>query len=106
MFPVPLQPADFVVDPARAAEGARLYSIYCGTCHGPGAKAGGMAPDLRASPVLLDLGALAQVVRDGARLTRAMPQFPDITDDELRALTHYIRKIAAEAAPAPIPRQR
>lgn len=100
MFPVPLQPADFVVDPIRAADGARLYGLYCVTCHGPSATAGGMAPDLRASPIFFDLGALAQVVRDGARLPRAMPQFPDITDDELRALTHYIRKIAAEATPA------
>lgn len=103
-FAVPLQPPDFALDVHRAAEGARLYGMFCGPCHGPDAKAGGMAPDLRASPIFLDLGALASVVRDGARLSRAMPQFPDITDDELRALTHYIRKMAAEEVALKSPR--
>lgn len=100
-FAVPLTPPEFVVNEGRAADGARLYFSHCMNCHGSGAESGGMAPDLRASPIFLDPGALASVVRDGTRLARAMPQFPDITHDELTALTHYIRKMAAEARPVP-----
>ena len=59
-----------------------------------------MGPDLRASPVFLDLGALGQVLRDGVRLPRGMPVFPEFTDEQLRALTHYIRQRALETAPS------
>ncbi len=98
-FAVPLTPPDFLVDDTLAAAGARVYGLNCVRCHGIGATAGGMAPDLRASPVLLDLGALTQVVRDGVRLSRGMAVFPDLSDDDLRAVTHYIRKMAREAKP-------
>ncbi len=33
-------------------------------------------------------------------MTLTLKNSNDMTDDELRALTHYIRKIAAEATPA------
>jgi quinohemoprotein ethanol dehydrogenase len=95
-FPVPLTPADFTVKEAWAAEGARIY-LNCSSCHGGNAIAAAMAPDLRASPIFLDQGALAQVVRDGSRVPRGMPAFPEYTDEQLRALTHFVRKMAADA---------
>jgi quinohemoprotein ethanol dehydrogenase len=104
-FAVPLTPADFTVNESYAAEGARLYQ-NCSTCHGGGAVAGAMGPDLRASPIFLDQGALAQVLRDGVRAPRGMPVFPDFTDEQLRALTHYVRKMAKEAKPVTRPAPR
>ena len=53
--------------------------------------AGGLAPDLRASSVVTQLEELASIVRDGARAVNGMPQYAEITLDELRAVQHYIR---------------
>ena len=63
----------------------------CVLCHGPGAVAGGTAPDLRASTVPLSREAFAAVVRDGGLESRGMPKFAELTDAELDALRHYIR---------------
>jgi hypothetical protein len=49
--PEPLVYTDFQVDEALANQGARIYGTYCGICHGGGAVANAMAPDLRASCV-------------------------------------------------------
>ena len=38
--------------------------------------------------------ALAAVVRDGGRTDRGMPAFPDISDNQLSALIHYLRGVA------------
>jgi mono/diheme cytochrome c family protein len=53
-----------------------------------------MAPDLRASGVPLDAGLFADVVRDGARVNRAMPAFATLNDEELAAIRHYVRAVA------------
>ncbi len=74
--------------------GARLYGTYCGICHGGGAVANAMAPDLRASGVPPDSAAFADVVREGARVNRAMPPFAAFEDAELDAIRHYIRAVA------------
>ena len=81
-FATPLK-ADFTVTPAQAQVGAELYA-RCTACHGPGAVAAGMAPDLRASFVVTSGRA---VHADPARRSRArraaMPTYADITDQEL-----------------------
>jgi len=102
--PLPVQPAphmpeplvypDFPLDEALAARGAGLYGRNCGICHGGGAAANAMAPDLRASGVPLDFSAFADVVREGARVNRAMPAFAALEDEELEAIRHYIRAVA------------
>lgn len=70
-------------------------------CHGPAGTAGGYAPDLRASPVMLDGKALHEVVFDGARRELGMPNFKDITEDDLVAVQHYIRREARKEGLAP-----
>ena len=93
-YPQPLQ-ASFKVDMELSAEGEKLYwDRHCVMCHGRDAVAGGMAPDLRASAILLSNEAFKNVVRHGAKSSRAMPAFPDISDEELLSLRHYIRSKA------------
>ena len=92
--PKPLVIPGFPVDEALAMRGARLYGTYCGICHGGGAVANAMAPDLRASGVPADFAAFADVVREGARVNRAMPPFAALEDAELEAIRHYIRAVA------------
>ncbi len=62
--------------------------------------ANAMAPDLRASGVPLDFTAFAEVVREGARVNRAMPPFAAFEDEELEAIRHYIRAVAHRDAGA------
>ena len=90
----PLTPADFRLDASLAQAGGTEYR-RCGLCHGPGAISGGAAPDLRGSPVTLTKEAFAAVVKDGALVERGMPSFPELTEQELEALRHYIHSRAA-----------
>ena len=96
--PPPLKTA-FAVDAAQATAGAAVFGA-CVSCHGPGAIAGGMAPDLRASTVVTQADAFARIVRDGARAVRGMPAYAHITDKELAALQHFIRQQADRALAA------
>jgi quinohemoprotein ethanol dehydrogenase len=57
-FPEPIVPADFAVDDNLADKGRGVYVEHCLMCHGAGGVSGGATPDLRASPVLLDPGAM------------------------------------------------
>ena len=70
---------------------------FCSFCHGANAVAAGMAPDLRASQIPLNQQTFASVVRDGAFISRAMPAHPELTDQELEAIRHYIRQQAISA---------
>ena len=96
-FPKPLVPDNFEIDSRLAAVGASEYG-ECLLCHGHDMYAGGMAPDLRASEISLDKAAFEMVVRDGAFNFNGMPSFPDITDEQLEGLMHYIRQRAKETS--------
>ncbi len=96
-FPAPIVPKDFEVNRELAGIGGQLYQL-CGYCHGGGAVASGMAPDLRASPVVLQDALFDQVVRGGVRVGRGMPAFADLPDIQLKALQHFIRDRAAKSA--------
>ena len=91
--PVPIEAA-FEVDTGLAQQGAAEYGGVCGGCHGTGTIASGMAPDLRASSIVLSADAFASVVRDGIRVDRGMPPYEALTDAQLTALRHYIRQQA------------
>jgi len=93
----PLTAPEFKIDSGLVEAGAREY-VRCVLCHGTGVVAGGNAPDLRASPVLLSATAFATVVRDGAQVSRGMPRFAELSDTQLESLRHYVRAKAREAA--------
>jgi quinohemoprotein ethanol dehydrogenase len=100
VVPTPLEAPDFEVDPTLAQTGDELYFGVCRVCHGPNGVAGGMAPDLRASAVVLSDEAFTQIVRDGIRRHLGMPPFENLTDDELLAIRHYLRWIAENPSEA------
>jgi quinohemoprotein ethanol dehydrogenase len=77
------------VDESLVKEGIQQWS-RCQLCHGPGAVAGGSAPDLRASTIPLNAALFSLTVRTGVE-ARGMPKFTELNDRELDALRHYIR---------------
>lgn len=107
VVPTPIGAKDFPVDVAAADRGAVVYSGRCGFCHGGEAVSAGMAPDLRASAVVLSASGFANALRDGTRRAKGMPQFSEFSDQRLDDLRHYIRQraelavAAAAAAGAP-----
>jgi quinohemoprotein ethanol dehydrogenase len=100
VFPAPIVPADFVIDDKLVEKGRALYVAHCLLCHGSGAVSGGATPDLRASPILLDPSAMKAVVHGGARVPLGMPQFKELSDDDLEALRHFVRRQAAATVDA------
>ncbi len=95
-FPEPLVDTTFKIDEELALKGYNLY-WQCFACHGANVVAKGMAPDLRASPVSLNQAAFAMFVRDGIKADMGMPAFKDLTDEDLNALMHFIRKKANQS---------
>jgi quinohemoprotein ethanol dehydrogenase len=94
-FPKPLSFPSFIVDENRATKGAKLYYGYaCSACHGGSGISGGMAPDLRASPICIDSVAFKSVVKDGIKLDKGMPNFEKLTDENMLDLMHFIRYLA------------
>jgi len=93
-FPQPIVATDFSIDERQATHGARLYGRYCGICHGGGAVANAMAPDLRASGIPLNFEKFSEVVRDGSRVSHGMPAFTELEDGGLKGIMHYIRYVA------------
>ncbi|MEJ2006340.1 MAG: c-type cytochrome, partial [Cyclobacteriaceae bacterium] len=92
-IPQPADDPDFIVDDSFADIGALIYG-KCSSCHGGDLISGGMAPDLRASAIPFNAEAFAAVVREGGRVSMGMPQYADMTDQELEGLRHFIRKTA------------
>jgi quinohemoprotein ethanol dehydrogenase len=90
---VPIEAKSFRVDAAKASAGEDLYG-QCSFCHGDKAIAGGLAPDLRASPIVLSQKAFGDVLRSGSRRPRGMPSYEQLSDAQLEALRHYIREQA------------
>jgi quinohemoprotein ethanol dehydrogenase len=102
--PVPAPPKEFVADPgfvvdaAKAKAGLGIYvGANCFNCHGFNLQAGGMAPDLRASSVPTSLETFTQVVHDGLLVENGMPQFAELTPEQIDDLRHYIRQTTRAA---------
>jgi quinohemoprotein ethanol dehydrogenase len=95
--PTPLDDPDFALDPQKVKLGQQIFTGKCVICHGIGAVAGGYAPDLRASAFPFTAEGFATVVRQGALEQRGMPKFSELSDSELEAMRHYIRKRARDA---------
>ena len=98
-FPKPVDDPSFEIDETLAAQGAMEYG-KCAACHGGGLFSGGMAPDLRASVIPLDFNNFDAVVRGGAKANLGMPARPDLTEQQLKALQHFIRKGARDFLPS------
>ena len=98
-FPEPLQAPDFEVDEELATAGFDMF-MECSYCHGADVASAGMAPDLRASTVPLDPAAFQSLVKEGAKIGLGMPAFPDLTDEQLSSLMHYIRQVAHQTPEA------
>jgi quinohemoprotein ethanol dehydrogenase len=88
-FAKPLDGPEMTVDDALVKDGIQEWS-RCQLCHGPGAVAGGTAPDLRASTIPLNAAAFSLFVRTGSE-AKGMPKFTELNDHELDALRNYIR---------------
>jgi quinohemoprotein ethanol dehydrogenase len=94
--PVPpsvLEAPTFHVDDALVETGSDVFG-QCAFCHGTDAVSGGIAPDLRASALVLSQESFAEVVRAGANRSKGMPSFENLSDTQLTALRHYIREQA------------
>jgi quinohemoprotein ethanol dehydrogenase len=87
----------FRIDVAKVDLGDSTFAKHCVVCHGPGAVAGGNAPDLRKSSVPLDAAVFKQVVHGGALVSNGMPRFDELSDQELEGLRHFIRYRARRA---------
>jgi len=94
-FPKPIIENSFKIDELLAEKGRNIY-WQCFGCHGANVIAKGMAPDLRASPIVLSKEAFTLIVREGVKVNMGMPAYKDLTDEELEALMHFIRKKAHE----------
>ena len=96
--PKPLVDPQFKIDAKLAEAGAGEYG-KCSGCHGWNMYASGYAPELRSSIIPTELESFRDIVKNGARVDKGMPAFPEITDEQLKALQHYIRRRAAETLP-------
>jgi quinohemoprotein ethanol dehydrogenase len=90
----------FKIDPQKADFGRRVYATRCVYCHGQNVVGGGSAPDLRKSQVALSADGIATVARDGALVPAGMPQFEELSQQELDGLEHFIRMRARESIAA------
>ncbi len=87
-------------DPAADRRGAALFAGACAYCHGIGVVAGGSAPDLRTSEVIIDAGAFKAIVHDGALALAGMPKFDNFSDQERENIRQYIRSRARATDPS------
>ncbi len=80
-------------------QGATQYlASVCIICHGTDAISGGTAPDLRYSPIPSNREAFNAIVRDGALVSRGMPRFEELTDQQLESIRQYLRARARQTA--------
>ena len=88
----------YKADPARTQAGFMLFAgRACLVCHGWNAVAGGAAPDLRYSPMIMDAATFKSIVKEGALKPNGMPPFSQFTDQELETLRFYLRTRAQQA---------
>jgi quinohemoprotein ethanol dehydrogenase len=96
-----LDDAKLTIDESAAARGAGVYA-NCIICHGFGAvSAGSPTPDLRESALAFNREALAKLLRSATLSRNGMPQFSDLTDDQVDDLYMYIRARARAYEPRP-----
>jgi alcohol dehydrogenase (cytochrome c)/quinohemoprotein ethanol dehydrogenase len=99
-FKTALNPPPLTASPAEVEEGFKLYSHFCGICHGDTGVSGGVTPDLRYSPLLAS-DSFFDVVLGGALKDRGMISFaPVLTRPQVTAIRSYLIKRAHETQAA------
>jgi quinohemoprotein ethanol dehydrogenase len=93
---VPVHDPKFQPDTKAEQSGAFEFDSRCAACHGPGAIAGGAAPDLRGSTAILSGSTFLGIVKRGALLEQGMPRFEDLRNDAVENIRQYLRSRAAE----------
>lgn len=92
-----LDPPPFDGTPAQVQAGGELYGRYCNVCHGDGAVAGSVNPDLRHSAALNTPEAIRSVVIDGALQHNGMVSFKSaLKPEDADNIRHYLIKRATE----------
>lgn len=99
----PVDDPDYRADRETELRGYAVYSQTCIMCHGRDVYAAGIAPDLRASPMILSREAFAEVVSKGAMIRQGMPPFTDLSDQMAEDIRQYLRKRANDAAHGRLP---
>jgi PQQ-dependent dehydrogenase (methanol/ethanol family) len=99
--PPPMPTFRLEASEADVIEGARLYHLECGVCHGAAVVSGGSTPDLRyASQYVHER--FEAIVRGGEREAMGMPRFSDrFSSEDVRKIQSYILDSASRAAEAP-----
>ena len=93
-------PAQFIPDPKMIATGGAIFGGYCSVCHGAGAVAGGVLPDLRWTPLLGSPEAFRKPVLEGSRLKQGMPDYGKVLTPEYAELVRaYLIARANETMP-------
>ena len=94
----PIPDPTFVRNDALGDTGAAVYGRRCVVCHGLDVMAAGIAPDLRASPIVQDEAAFNAVVREGVLVPNGMPRFEELTDAEMAGLRQFLRTVGRDWA--------
>jgi quinohemoprotein ethanol dehydrogenase len=90
-LPPPTKPPARFGDASKLSIGKMLFAGYCFTCHGDGAVAAGVLPDLRWSPLLGSREAWQAVVLGGARTKNGMVSFAQVlTPDFAELVRAYV----------------
>ena len=96
--PPPMPSFTLESTPADVDEGARLYHLECGVCHGGEVVGGGSVPDLRYSGEAVHERFQA-IVRGGERAQLGMPAFEEVfSEAEVRQIQTYVLSAARQAA--------
>lgn len=83
----------------QMAEGAELYADNCVACHGANGE-GGIGFRLDGNPVLQSAGGVAGMIITGY-LEHGMPPFGHLSNEEIAAITTYVRNSWSNAYGGP-----
>lgn len=93
----PLDDPAIEIAEADIPPGRTLYTMMCSACHGMGLRsAGSPGPDLRESAMTLRQESMWAVLHDGALMSRGMPRFDKLTQNQVRQIHAYVRAGARE----------
>lgn len=85
------------IDEAAAKRGIDLWIRNCSVCHTPGG-ANANYPDLRESAMAHDYETLRKIVREGALSQLGMPQFDELTDEQVHDIYMGVLYYSRQAA--------